>query len=469
MLNGNRKTLILILVFAMTLASIRLGNVTHIAYADEPPTTTIEEGIEDTEGEAGEEGTEDVTAGEEGTSEGDTEVGGGQSYYNPAKDITSPKIFITGYNLQNEELFSEEHDLDYIGEFLFPVQKVFANLILGFVVADIHVYNSEYPEYILDYSNMMNDSATIKVNLKAMQTVMYIKVMYLPNTPPVIITPIPYEKESEDELAYKDDEIVNDNEVVHHIKDDTEEYNKAYHKLISNIPYTILKDSIIDWNKVTGLEDLEIEVDASTVGRKIMKVKLMGRVLEYDIEVVKLHEYDKKMTSISTEHWSSGYVMSVVEGGLIKGIPTEIDLESVATVEETFSAIDRLLLSKNIINMKYNRDIIENSISNNNYQVKSVISKSEDIKDIEANRPILREEIAQLIYYLMRDKLEADKGVSVKYYDIFEADNIKAIIFCTRAGVLEGYDNYVNPKDVLTIGELSAILYRLNNFLETEW
>ncbi|WP_276536709.1 Ig-like domain-containing protein [Tissierella carlieri] len=256
---------------------------------------------------------------------------------------------------------------------------------------------------------------------------------------------------------------------------------EEYKTLIANIPYTILKNSNIDWNVVTGIskEDLKVTLDTSIEGITELVAELMGERLTYKVEIISLVSEPNAMSNIPLNHWAKEYVIHSVNKGYIKGsISGDLMLTNILNISDSFTAYDRLLLSHNLVKMNLDRDTVENKTlgltdSWYTYPVKSILSKynnSDKIDNLlvyQMNRPIRREEIAQIIFNSLKGKL-SENSPMINYSDLYLSDNVEALEFCTKAGIIEGFNGKVNPKGELTRAEFMTILARLDSLIEEQ-
>ncbi|MCQ4924938.1 S-layer homology domain-containing protein [Tissierella carlieri] len=56
----------------------------------------------------------------------------------------------------------------------------------------------------------------------------------------------------------------------------------------------------------------------------------------------------------------------------------------------------------------------------------------------------------------------------INYSDLYLSDNVEALEFCTKAGIIEGFNGKVNPKGELTRAEFMTILARLDSLIEEQ-
>lgn len=105
------------------------------------------------------------------------------------------------------------------------------------------------------------------------------------------------------------------------------------------------------------------------------------------------------------------------------------------------------------------------------YLVKSVLSRyneealSKFNPDGDFERPITREEVAQIIHNSLFGRVELTQEMK-NYDDITTVNNYEAIEFCTRAGILTGYpDNTIRPQGELTRVEFMTILAKIDSLL----
>jgi hypothetical protein len=257
---------------------------------------------------------------------------------------------------------------------------------------------------------------------------------------------------------------------------DTKEYKDLYKKLITNIPYTILKDSKVAWNKVTGIsdKDLSVKVDTSKVGVTTLVATLKGVRNEFKVEVVELLENEDATKNTPKNHWAYRYIIDTIENGyIVGGVNGDLRLNDTLKISDSFTAIDRLLLNKDLVTMISDRNTVESKTSNMKdtwytYPVKSVLSKYNkealsklEIKDFE--RAITREEMAQVIYNSLKGRVKLTEDM-LNYKDMSEVENLEAVEFCTRAGILSGYpDGTIRPKGKLTRVEFMKILSVMNS------
>lgn len=113
--------------------------------------------------------------------------------------------------------------------------------------------------------------------------------------------------------------------------------------------------------------------------------------------------------------------------------------------------------------------IFENTRNWALYPSKSVVSKYKKAPErfIALNDEMLREDVADVIYQTLKDVIEIDYSIELKYVDLNEVTKMDAIEFCTRAGILEG-DNKgrVKPQANVTRAEFMTILERVDKILE---
>lgn len=377
---------------------------------------------------------------------------------NPEKNLEHPKIIITGYNFDDEELFEEVYDYGVVGEQRFYVPVMLEGYEINHVGADRHVYNGEFPLYNMVFKEISPEGIPIDVVIYIETTMIHLKVFY-----------VEVEEEGiEDEVV---EDVLEDDEEDYTTEKEVADGLEILKEEILNIPYTILKDSDIDFSKIIGIEDLEINIDTSKIG--VQKVEI--GTFDYDIEVIDLFKNDQALNNVPLDHWSKDYVLDVIEKGFIQGgTRGDLMLENTLTIADSFTAYDRLLLDKGLTEMVSSRDVVDvitKDIGDTwySYTVRSVLSKysKEELEKLELNnfeRVITREEIAQILYNSLQGVLEENKEM-IYYDDILETNNLKAIIFCTKAGLLKGDNNKVNPKGNLTRAEFMTILSRLDNLM----
>ena len=183
------------------------------------------------------------------------------------------------------------------------------------------------------------------------------------------------------------------------------------------------------------------------------------------------------MKNVPEKHWAKDYIVDVISKGYIKGSTNgDLKLEDTLAISDSFTSYDRLLLKHKLTAMNLDRDAVDSKTKGlpetwYTYPVKSILSKYDDkdnigiMTEIEMNRPIRREEIAQIIYNSLSDVLEETNDM-INYKDLHETDNLDALVFATKAGVLIGNPNgEVKPKDNLTRAEFMTILSRLDTLL----
>lgn len=91
-----------------------------------------------------------------------------------------------------------------------------------------------------------------------------------------------------------------------------------------------------------------------------------------------------------------------------------------------------------------------------------------DFPSLMIQRPGLREDVVNTIYNQIGTKIPTNKmAVYMDWLDKKEIGNSTELAFCLGLGIIKGYnDNTVNMQGEVTLGELSAMLLRLNNIME---
>lgn len=260
-------------------------------------------------------------------------------------------------------------------------------------------------------------------------------------------------------------------------KDKEDKYDKDLSILLKSIPYTILKDSVVNWNDVTGIssKELRVELDTSKVGRTEAKVTLHNIVTKYPIEVVGLLRSENGVNNLPRNHWASKYALSVINKGYVQGsLNGDVMLDNVLTFADSYTAYDRLLLANNLVKMNIGRDVVDTVSVNINdawyyYAVKSILSKYASDNIMKANtsnltKVITREEVAQILFNSLEGRIEEVQPM-INYSDLYQSNNVRALEFCTKAGILVGFNGKVNPKGSLTRAEFMTILDRVDTLL----
>jgi len=153
------------------------------------------------------------------------------------------------------------------------------------------------------------------------------------------------------------------------------------HIIKNIIPFTVLEDVNIDWNKLIGIDGLDISFDNSNIGVQELKIKLLGEYITFDIEVISLVKNENAELNIPTKHWARDAIKWVVSKGYIQGCENgDLQLNRTLTIAESYKALDRLFLANNVFDLINNRQIVAKEALEIKdqwfaYSVKSILSR----------------------------------------------------------------------------------------------
>ena len=178
---------------------------------------------------------------------------------------------------------------------------------------------------------------------------------------------------------------------------------------------------------------------------------------------------------IDSQHWAYELVVKGAEKGFIAGMPDGgFKPEDALQVADTFTFLDRVLLQRNINEMKLSRSTVEKYITDKEHwafnNMASIASKlSENTLKTVANlgeKPITREILAQTLFEITDGKIKESKE-RIDFSDTGNSPYKEALEYCVRTGLLVGTgETTMSPEKVLTRAELIVILNRLDDLLK---
>lgn len=239
------------------------------------------------------------------------------------------------------------------------------------------------------------------------------------------------------------------------------------------LPYTIINETL----NLTQLNDLTKGYFTKDQLREVQKnMDLLEDVgIELDWEVIKL----KKVSNIyfkdlPSRHWAYDNITKLAKRGIVTGYPDEtFKPNQPLTVADTFTFLDRVLLTHDKVEVKGSRSLVERYIKNQKSwafpHVASISAKLNEktlkvIGDME-NQYVSRELLAQVLYEVTEGNLKKVKPL-VSFTDTYYSAYKDGINYCIRTGLLEGTTSYtMEPEKPVTRAEMMTILQRLENAL----
>ncbi|MGL5381728.1 S-layer homology domain-containing protein [Clostridium sp.] len=253
---------------------------------------------------------------------------------------------------------------------------------------------------------------------------------------------------------------------------------EAQKKLYNAIPFTVLT-SKYDLANILKINANFIEVYEQDMENGVTRliIDILGLKVSSDVLFDSLEPVNNKFMDMG-KHWAELTVDEVKNMGYFIG--TSVDKfspKSGLTFADTLTALDRVLLNYDILEVKNPRSYVEELYSNKDhwayYSVNSIVSKleKETIRKImmahEYSDLITREELAQIIFEATSGKLIQDVEIPMNSFDdVKDVKYIDAVTYCVRTGILIG-DNVdkLNPQENLTRAEYATIILRLNEAL----
>lgn len=222
-------------------------------------------------------------------------------------------------------------------------------------------------------------------------------------------------------------------------------------------------------NKFTKKELEEILKDESLL-KELGLEKLLASV-KTGLNPIK----NPSFNDIDSQHWAYELVVKGAEKGFIAGMPDGgFKPEDALQVADTFTFLDRVLLQRNINEMKLSRSTVEKYITDKEHwafnNMASIASKlSENTLKTVANlgeKPITREILAQTLFEITDGKIKESKE-RIDFSDTGNSPYKEALEYCVRTGLLVGTgETTMSPEKVLTRAELIVILNRLDDLLK---
>lgn len=248
------------------------------------------------------------------------------------------------------------------------------------------------------------------------------------------------------------------------IKEQFEEY----------LPYTTLEEELT-------LEQLD-ELTKGYFTRKQLKevyrdLDLFEDITDIDLDwkVVNLEKVrDVYFTDLPVRHWAYTNIIELAKRGIVTGYPDYTFKPNKAlTVADTFTFLDRILLTHNELAIRQPRSTVERWIEDEASwafeHVASIGSKLSEktLRTIGSmdDEYVSRELLAQVLYEVTDGQLKKTKPL-VAFTDTYYSDYQDGINYCIRTGLLEGTTSYtMEPTKPVTRAEMMTILQRLDKAL----
>ncbi|ONI42450.1 hypothetical protein AN639_12375 [Candidatus Epulonipiscium fishelsonii] len=238
------------------------------------------------------------------------------------------------------------------------------------------------------------------------------------------------------------------------------------------IPYTYMNGQL----SLNSLPDtLSREFDNIELHSIISNLKLLDLLSLYNIgKEISLDDITASEFVDISMHWAENSINEANKNGFIGGVTSDLFApEQELYVADTFTFLDRLLLSNNVLKMNLPRETVEKYVPNKMdwtfYHVASIGSKLSEntLKQVMSSSEdnITRGMFAQILFEITDKQLP-----KIKYdYNFIDIDNSpynEAITYCIETGLLCGISqNEMAPNKMLTRAELAAVLVRLDEKL----
>lgn len=272
-----------------------------------------------------------------------------------------------------------------------------------------------------------------------------------------------FEKEKPREMSFKEEWRELSNREQRAIKDNFKEY----------LPYTTMNETFT----IKELDNLTNKKFTDKQLKEVIKdIELLEDIgIDINWRVITLKQVKRpSFLDIRGSHWAYKDIIDLAKRGIVAGYPDEtFKPKQELTVADTFTFLDRMLLTNDITAVKLPRSIVENYIYNTKSwafeHVGSIGSKlsQETLKDIETldDGNLSRELLAQILYEVTNGDLKKTKSL-VWFTDTTYSPYSKAINYCVTRGLLEGTSSHImSPQKAVTRAEMMTILQRLDKAL----
>ena len=197
--------------------------------------------------------------------------------------------------------------------------------------------------------------------------------------------------------------------------------------------------------------------------------------IDLDWKVVNLEKVrDVYFTDLPVRHWAYTNIIELAKRGIVTGYPDYTFKPNKAlTVADTFTFLDRILLTHNELAIRQPRSTVERWIEDEESwafeHVASIGSKLSEktLRTIGSmdDEYVSRELLAQVLYEVTDGHLKKIKPL-VAFTDTYYSAYQDGINYCIRTGLLEGTTSYtMEPTKPVTRAEMMTILQRLDKAL----
>lgn len=239
------------------------------------------------------------------------------------------------------------------------------------------------------------------------------------------------------------------------------------------LPYTVANNEMALEQLKQLLGDIFTESQLKEVLDKPELLNKLNVSLDWNITQVKVGELIE-FKDVNKKHWAYEEIQTLVEQGIIRGFEDKTFRPNESLkVADTFTVLNRILLSNDMNNASLPRSIVEKYITDVDHwafaDMASIASKLDEdtLKAIMKvqDKPLTRELVAQVLYEVTEGKL--NQVVDKKdFADIADSPYREAIDYCVGSGLLNGVSaTKMNPQKSITRAELVTIMTRLNKVL----
>ncbi|PHV69173.1 hypothetical protein CS063_17335, partial [Sporanaerobium hydrogeniformans] len=262
-------------------------------------------------------------------------------------------------------------------------------------------------------------------------------------------------------------------QAINKLPDSTkQEIKQEIEKAKNKMPYTALGESItvkqlneLTKGKFTNEELQEMIKNPELLSKLGVDTSLLAKAVV--LEPIK----DATFTDVKATYWANNYIKQAAAIGLVAGNPDgSFNPNGKLTQVDTFTFLDRVLLSKGITEMKLPRTTVEKYVTNKEHwgfayvaSIGSKLSEETLAKTCEyREKGLTRELLAQVLYEVTKGKLERVKP-SIAFQDVKTSPYKEAIDYCTSVGLLSGTSaTTMEPQRELTRAEMMTLIIKLN-------
>ena len=247
-------------------------------------------------------------------------------------------------------------------------------------------------------------------------------------------------------------------------------------KIKEDLPYTLPATglSVEQLNALTNNRFTQAELLTMVNNPEILKA--LGIDTATLVATVALKPIENPaFKDVAPSHWAADTINAAARLGIVAGMPDGSFAPSAPLqTADTFTFLDRLLLSHNITESNLPRSTVEKYITDKNHwafnNIASIASKLSEntLKTISelGDKPLTRELLAQVIYEITKGKLDQSKDVPA-FIDTQNSAYQEAINYCVSVGLLNGTsENTMAPEKELTRAEMMTVLIRLDTMLK---